>query len=157
MLTDQQLVDKMNAQGATAEEITKALEDRSSNKAALYDLMVAQGLSHHGKDAACLETLQTAQYRARPLNGIWAIGPFLHNGSVPTLMDLLRPAAECPAAFLVGNSDFDPLNVGFIEPTDGTGFKIDTQIPGNANTGHGYGVTLSEVDKLALLECLKSL
>ena len=47
----------MNAQGATAEEITEALEDRSANKAALYDLMVEQGLSHYGKDAACLETL----------------------------------------------------------------------------------------------------
>jgi hypothetical protein len=157
VLTDQQLVDKMNAQGATAEEITKALEDRSTNKAALYDLMVAQGLSHHGKDAACLETLQTAQYRARPLNGIWATGPFLHNGSVPTLMDLLRPTVERPATFIVGNSDFDPVNIGFTEPMDGTGFRIDTQTPGNANTGHEYGVTLSEADKLALLEYLKSL
>jgi len=157
VMTDQQLIDKMNAQGATVEEITKALEDRSTNKAALYDLMVEQGLSHHGKDAACLETLQTAQYRARPLNGIWATGPFLHNGSVPTLMDLLRPTAERPTAFLVGNSDFDPVNIGFIEPMDGTGFKIDTQTPGNANTGHEYGVTLSEADKLALIEYLKSL
>ncbi|MFT6275654.1 MAG: cytochrome c peroxidase [Halioglobus sp.] len=157
VLTDQQLLDKMNAQGATAEEITRAMEDRSTNKAALYDLMVEQGLLHHGKDAGCLETLQTAQYRARPLNGIWATGPFLHNGSVPTLMDLLSPTAERPAAFVVGNSDFDPVNIGFIEPTDGTGFKIDTQTPGNANTGHEYGVTLSEADKLDLLEYLKSL
>jgi len=156
-LTDQQLIEKMNAQGATAEEITEALEDRSTNKAALYDLMVEQGLSHHGKDAACLETLQTAQYRARPLNGVWATGPFLHNGSVPTLMDLLHPTAERPAAFIVGNSDFDPVNVGFMAPADGTGFSMDTQMPGNANTGHEYGVTLSEADKLALLEYLKSL
>lgn len=156
-ITDQQLIAQMQAQGATAEEITEALKVRSTDKAALYDLMVEQGLSHHGKDAACLETLQTAQYRARPLNGIWATGPFLHNGSVPTLMALLRPAAQRPTAFVVGNSDFDPVNVGFTEPADGTGFQMDTLAPGNANTGHEYGVTLSEADKLALLEYLKSL
>lgn len=156
-LTDQQLIAKMNAQGSSKEEITAALEARSTDKAALYDLMVEQGLSHHGKDAACLETLQTAQYRARPLNGAWATGPFLHNGSVPTLMDLLRPAAERPVAFIVGNSDFDPVNVGFQEPADETGFKIDTKMSGNANSGHEYGVTLSEANKLALLEYLKSL
>jgi cytochrome c peroxidase len=156
-LTDQQLIEKLRAQGATPDEITNGLMARSNNKAALYDLMVEQGLSHHGRDAACLETLQTAQYRARPLNGVWATGPFLHNGSVPTLMDLLRPTAERPTAFAVGNSDFDPVNIGFLEPADGTGFKIDTKTPGNANTGHEYGVTLTEADKLALLEYLKSL
>ncbi len=156
-VTDQQLIENMQTQGATEAEIAAALKARSDDKAALYDLMVSQGLEYHGKDAACLETLQTAQYRARPLNGIWATGPFLHNGSVPSLMALLRPAAQRPTSFVVGNSDFDPVNVGFTEPSDGTGFKMDTLMPGNANTGHEYGVTLSEADKLALLEYLKSL
>lgn len=156
-VTDQQLIAQMQTQGATEEEITAALKERNDDKAALYDLMVEQGLEYHGKDAACLETLQTAQYRARPLNGIWATGPFLHNGSVPNLMALLQPAAQRPAAFVVGNSDFDPVNVGFTEPLDGSGFEMDTQMPGNANTGHEYGVALSEADKLALLEYLKSL
>ena len=156
-VTDQQLIAKMQAQGATEAEIAAALKARSDDKAALYDLMVSQGLEYHGKDAACLETLQTAQYRARPLNGIWATGPFLHNGSVPSLMALLRPAAQRPTSFVVGNSDFDPVNVGFTEPSDGTGFQMDTQALGNANTGHEYGVTLTEADKLALLEYLKSL
>lgn len=156
-LTDQQLIDQMHAQGATEDEITAALTARSTNKAALYDLMVKQGLSYNGQDADCLETLETAQYRARPLNGIWATGPFLHNGSVPTLADVLRPVAERPTTFIVGNSAFDPATVGFTAPAGAKGFEMDTTLPGNANTGHEYGVSISEADKLALLEYLKSL
>jgi hypothetical protein len=156
-LTDRQIIDQMHAQGATEDEITAALTARSTDKAALYDLMVKQGLSYNGQDADCLETLETAQYRARPLNGIWATGPFLHNGSVPTLADVLRPVAERPTTFIVGNSAFDPASVGFTAPAGAKGFEMDTRLPGNANTGHEYGVSFSEADKLALLEYLKSL
>ena len=153
--SDQQLITRMNAGGASEEEIVAALKARSSNKAALYEVMVRDGLSHHGEDAACLETLDTAQYRARPLNGIWATGPFLHNGSVPSLADLLLPENQRPATFRVGDSALDPKAVGFVEPQDG--FVLDTSKPGNANTGHSYGTTLSEADKAALIEYLKTL
>src|SRR5260370_33832594 len=53
------------------------------------------------------------RYRARPLNGIWATAPYLHNGSVPSLYWMLKPAAERPKQFCMGARDFDPEQVGF--------------------------------------------
>ena len=96
-------------------------------------------------------------YKARSLNGIWATAPYLHNGSVPTLEDLLRPkrdgsaqeyldeySSRCdeeikfrPNEFFVGSREFDPKKVGFIY-TDYEGFTFRTDIPGNSNSGHEY-------------------
>ena len=53
-----------------------------------------------------------AAYEARVLTGIWAVGPYLHNGSVPSLAELLKPATERMTQFAVGHRDFDPVNVG---------------------------------------------
>ena len=87
-------------------------------------------------------------YKARPLNGVWATAPFLHNGSVPTLYDLLGPAANRPKAFLLGNPTFDPNKVGIevheVVPTGQdydrkTGyFILDTSKPANRNIGHEF-------------------
>ena len=104
----------------------------------------------------------TGQYLARPLNGIWATGPYLHNGSVPTLYDLLHPEQR-PAKFAVGNREFDPLKVGYRSDLDSTGPNIwiyDTTQPGNSNIGHSgdaFGTALPEDQKSALLEYLKKL
>jgi hypothetical protein len=54
-----------------------------------------------------------SEYRARPLNGVWATAPYLHNGSVPSLYWLLKPAAERPKQFCIGARDFDPEQVGY--------------------------------------------
>lgn len=157
VLTDQQLIAQMQADGDSESEIVAALKKRSDNAAALYDLLIKDGLAYHGQDAACLETLETAQYRARPLDGVWATGPFLHNGSVMSLAELLKPVAERRTSFIVGQSEFDPVNIGFSEPADGKGYVLDTQVSGNSNAGHTYGVDLTASDKLALLEYLKTL
>jgi RoxA-like, cytochrome c-like len=75
-------------------------------------------------------------YKGRSLNGIWATAPYLHNGSVPTLWDLLRPASQRPKSFKVGAREFDPEKVGFkSDGYDGTQFNTDLQ-RGNHNTGH---------------------
>jgi len=96
-------------------------------------------------------------YKARPLDGIWATAPYLHNGSVPSLWDLLLPSADRPKTFHVGSREFDPVNVG-LRPTETPGsFLLDTSIEGNWNIGHPWGTTLSEEDRWALLEYLKSL
>ncbi len=72
-------------------------------------------------------------YKARSLNGIWATAPYLHNGSVPTLYDLLLPvnAREAapkarPVTFKVGAREFDPVKVGFrYEGYDGFEFRTE--------------------------------
>jgi hypothetical protein len=75
-------------------------------------------------------------YKGRSLNGIWATAPYLHNGSVPTLWDLLLPADQRPKSFEVGAREFDPEKVGFKSAGyDGTQFNTDLQ-RGNHNTGH---------------------
>lgn len=105
-------------------------------------------------------------YRARSLNGIWATAPYLHNGSVPTLYDLLLPV-KCsegvgdgkfrPTTFEVGAREFDPEKVGF--KSEGyEGFTFDTTIPGNFNRGHVYGACrMTDPERQDLLEYLKSL
>jgi hypothetical protein len=99
----------------------------------------------------------TLEYRARPLDGIWATAPYLHNGSVPTLADLLLPAAQRPKTFYVGDCEIDPVKVGCVATAAPGAFLLDTTKKGNWNVGHEFGTSLSEADRAALLEYLKSL
>jgi hypothetical protein len=99
----------------------------------------------------------TRAWQSRPLSGIWATAPYLHNGSVPTLYDLLRPASERPDTFFVGNPEYDPVKLGYVSaPAPGRiPFVFRTNQTGNGNEGHEYGTQLSEDDRWALLEYLK--
>ncbi|APV48553.1 hypothetical protein BWI17_01940 [Betaproteobacteria bacterium GR16-43] len=95
-------------------------------------------------------------YKARPLNGIWATAPYLHNGSVPNLTELLKAPAERVKKFFVGNREIDTVNVGLVS-TSGP-FEFDTSKPGNLNAGHEYGTTtLTPDQKKDLIEYLKTL
>lgn len=98
-------------------------------------------------------------YKARSLDGIWATAPYLHNGSVPNLYELLLPANMRTPSFHVGNPEFDPDRVGFRTTSGATTTELDTLIPGNLNTGHDqYGnKDFSEEDRMNLVEYLKSL
>ena len=94
------------------------------------------------------------------LDGIWLKAPYLHNGSVPTLHDLLQPVANRPTVFYRGYDVYDQTQVGFV--TEGaeaerSGTKHDTARRGNGNQGHEYGTTLSEDEKMTLIEYLKTL
>jgi len=103
---------------------------------------------------------KTNGYANMPLDGIWARAPYLHNGSVPTLADLLNPPAERPALFARGYDVYDEHKVGFIADTAearAKGSIYDTRIQGNGNGGHLYGTTLSEDQKQDLIEYLKTL
>jgi hypothetical protein len=94
-------------------------------------------------------------YKARPLNGIWATAPYLHNGSVPNLAELLKPPAERVKTFHLGSQEYDPVNVGFKDdPADPL---FDTTADGNSNAGHDYGGKLTADERKDLLEYLKSL
>jgi hypothetical protein len=94
-------------------------------------------------------------YKARPLNGVWATAPYLHNGSIPNLVELLKPAVQRTRMFHVGSHVYDPANVGFKDDPNQPLF--DTSLSGNSNAGHEYGTTLSVQERRDLLEYLKSL
>lgn len=110
--------------------------------------------------------LKTLAYKAGPLAGVWATGPFLHNGSVPTVYDLLSPQDERPARFYVGSSRMDTAKLGFVSLPDrlseqerGGLFLFDTGLPGNSNRGHAFpaGAPLAPQDRFAIIEYLKVL
>lgn len=96
-------------------------------------------------------------YKARHLNGIWATAPFLHNGSVQNLYELLLPAEQRSQTFYVGSWQFDPEKVGYRSHTTKKAFKFDTTLPGNFNAGHEYGTDLTEEERWDLVEFLKTL
>jgi len=99
-------------------------------------------------------------YLNTPLDGIWARAPYLHNGSVPTLVDLLETPENRPAQFYRGYNVYDPAKVGFISTgpqAEEAGFLYDTSVPGNGNGGHLYGTDLSSAEKAMLIEYLKKL
>lgn len=99
------------------------------------------------------------RYKSRPLDGIWATAPYLHNGSVPTLYDLLLPPAQRPRTFKVGTREYDPVRVGYVTgEAPGNGFTFDTAPLGNTNGGHLYNVDkLTDEQRWALVEYMKTL
>jgi hypothetical protein len=117
-------------------------------------------------------------YKARPLAGIWATPPFLHNGSVPTIYDLLSPPDKRPKMFPVGSREYDPVKLGLALPANASKYQtFSVADTGNHNTGHEFGegylpyVTgkpdpvqprkgligplLSHTEKMAIIEYLK--
>lgn len=99
-------------------------------------------------------------YIAVHLDGIWLRAPYLHNGSVPSLRDLLKPVQGRPKVFYRGYDVYDADNVGFVTKgadAEEVGSKYDTEYRGNSNQGHEYGTGLSVPDKNALVEYLKTL
>ena len=105
-------------------------------------------------------------YRARPLEGLWATPPFLHNGSVPSLYQLLLPAEQRDKTFYIGSREFDPKHVGFTTAKFDGGFLFDTSQPGNSNAGHEFrngsgkgviGPELSDDERWAIIEYLKTM
>jgi mono/diheme cytochrome c family protein len=103
---------------------------------------------------------KTTGYANHPLDGIWARAPYFHNGSVPTLGDLLEEPAKRPAVFYRGYDVYDRDRVGFVttvpEECGRRFFRYDTAVPGNSNAGHLYGTALPDQDKLAVIEYLKT-
>jgi mono/diheme cytochrome c family protein len=102
----------------------------------------------------------TGGYVAVPLDGIWIRAPYLHNGSVPYLDELLAPPSERTAVFHRGFDVYNPARGGFVSEgpeAERFGTVLDTTQPGNSNQGHRYGTDLEPEEKKALLEYLKTL
>ncbi|MFJ7108848.1 di-heme-cytochrome C peroxidase [Pseudomonas sp. NPDC098740] len=106
-------------------------------------------------------------YKARPLAGVWATAPFLHNGSVPSIYQLLSPQDERTTTFYKGTFEYDPSHLGYRTEAFTNGFLFDTRITGNHNSGHEFragkrgngviGRLLQPEERWALLEYLKVL
>ena len=111
------------------------------------------------------DTRDRGVYRAKTLKGIWATAPFLHNGSVPSLYDLLLTAEERPKKFRMGTKEFDPVKLGFVVDgprfltAEGTPrFELDTTLLGNWNTGHEWWFydELDDAQRYEIIEFLKT-
>lgn len=135
----------------------------------LYERRIAsastQAFSKDDRLRRCMtESSQLLAYKGRPLTGIWATPPYLHNGSVPTLYDLLLPPSQRPTAFMMGTREFDPRKVGLVTgKTSENTFVFNTRdaagaiIAGNSNLGHDYGNSLLTADeRWALVEYMKA-
>jgi hypothetical protein len=148
-------------------QISFAVMEAAMRKLSLTE---EQQLNLHGyrEPGGGFSTTRPAEevYKAGPREGVWATAPFIHNGSVPNLYEMLIPAAERTKKFYLGG-DFDPVRVGLdTKATSGT-FLMDTTLPGNSNAGHSFenkplgngviGPLLSEDDRWALVEYLKSI
>jgi hypothetical protein len=98
-------------------------------------------------------------YRSDFLEGLFTRGPYLHNGSVPSIRDLLKPAAERPKKFMRGTNVLDAANLGYRSDAAAPGnvFEYDTSREGYSNAGHEYGTALPEAQKDELVEYLKTL
>jgi hypothetical protein len=143
------LVDDIDRIGTDAYRLNSYTDVFASNQYALYPDSPYR-FTHFRK---------TRGYANQPLDGIWARAPYLHNGSVPTMRDLLEPPDRRPKVFFRGNDVYDQAALGFVanvpEESGRTFFRYDTSVPGNGNGGHLYGTSLPDADKLAVIEYLK--
>jgi hypothetical protein len=138
--------------------------DRGRLESYTQNFAAAQNMLYAGYPWRFAHFRKTAGYANQPLDGIWARSPYLHNGSVPTLRDLLEAAGNRPAKWYRGSDLFDTKKVGY--RSDGYGsavedlFFYDTSVPGNSNSGHEgkeYGTELPAADKDAIVEYMKTL
>ena len=137
--------------------------DRARLDSYTYTLAVNQSTLYAGYPHRFQHFRKTHGYANMPLDGLWLRGPYLHNGSVPTVRDLLEPAVDRPTRFYRGNDIIDRDRLGFVsdvaaEP-DRSYFLFDTTEPGNGNGGHegaAYGTELAAEDKDAVVEYLKT-
>jgi len=162
-ITDKDLAEFLSELGQTQDQVAvlvKQFEAKSLKY--INDLRITSDpLPEVANSALRLGAVATKErilaYKGRPLDGIWATAPYLHNGSVPNLYELLLPADERTKQFHVGNIEFDSKKVGFkTEAGPGTTL-LDTSLPGNRNTGHDMYGNFNENERWALVEYMKSL
>lgn len=133
--------------------------DRGRVDSYTYDLASNMNLLYAGYPWRFTHFRKTDGYANMPLDGVWLRAPYLHNGSVPTLRDLLEPPAARPQKFYRGYDVYDRVKGGFISDVASENgkkyFLYDTTLPGNGNGGHLYGTELAPGQKDALVEYLK--
>lgn len=123
--------------------------------------VISSSASNNVSEHACGDPDAELVYKGRPLNGIWATAPYLHNGSVPSLWELLRQGSDRTDRFWVGSREFDPVNVGYKTSEGLNEFRVNDDQgkirPGNSNRGHEYGTQWTAEQKWAVVEFMKAL
>jgi hypothetical protein len=124
------------------------------------ELAVNQSTLYAGYPWRFTHFRKTDGYANMPLDGLWLRAPYLHNGSVPTLRDLLEPRRTAKT-FYRGNDLYDPVRVGFVSNVaqeDDKRTSSSIRADGNAigHEGKAYGTELRPDDKSALVEFLKT-
>jgi cytochrome c5 len=138
--------------------------DRRRLDSYTYDVAVNQNLIFAGYEVERFSHFRkTFGYANSPLDGVWLRAPYLHNGSVPSLRDLLEPSAKRPKTFYRGYDVYDQKKAGFVsdlgEESGRKYFLYNTEEAGNSNRGHEgkrYGTELTPAEKNALVEYLKT-
>ena len=124
-----------------------------------------------GPDGKPYQLLEHTAYQAPPLDGIWATAPYFHNSSAPTVYDVLNSKARpkiYTRSYRTEREDYDPVKLGWkITILDNapdanlSGWEqrkiYDTKLPGRGNGGHTFGDDLSEEERMAVIEYLKTL
>jgi hypothetical protein len=124
-----------------------------------------------GPDGKPIQFTHQAGYQAPPLDGIWATAPYLHNGSLPTVYHVLNSKARPKVhtrSYHTDEEDYDPVKLGWKSTELDSGADpalpahqrrriYDTTLPGQANTGHTFGDKLTEAERMAVIEYLKTL
>jgi cytochrome c peroxidase len=138
--------------GTDAERIRTWNKD---NAVAANKVVRSFGIQRKGLVEAPLEG-----YNPPFLDGVWLRAPYLHNGSVPSLRDLLAQPDKRPTVFWRGYDLYDPVNVGFVShgaEAQRIGTRYDTSARAGSNRGHTFGTDLPPEQKDALIEYLKTL
>jgi hypothetical protein len=136
------------------------------NALAKVKMTEAQTVEIHGYREFPLPDGPVGVYKAAPRDGVWATPPFMHNGSVPNLYEMLLPAKERSKKFYIGR-EFDPVKVGLDTSGKSGNFLFDTSLPGNSNAGHSFengprgsgviGPLFTDEQRWAIVEYLKSI
>jgi len=124
------------------------------HQAELFDTFLAELQVDGYKPSKVPGIRSTQKYWAPTLTGVWARSPYLHDGSVRTMRELLAPPADRAKTFHRGSHAYDSAEMGY---TDAGEYIFDTAGAGNSNAGHNYGTDLSDTEKRELIEYLKTL
>lgn len=144
--------------GAVRGAVQTALADSGLSQEEIFDLNGMRFTKgEDGRPVPYAPELPPTYLKASPLAGVWATGPYLHNGSVPTVYELLSPVSERRDVFWTGGRTLDLDRLGY-ESSEAPGlFRFDTKLPGNGNYGHEFPVGgLNHDERLAIIEYLKS-
>lgn len=127
------------------------------------EILDANGYTFFGDDPKLKPPVNSV--KAAPRDGSWTNAPFLHNGSVPNIYELLLPASQRSKTFYVGR-EFDPVKLGIDTSGVSGNFLMDTRLVGNSNSGHSFdskpgpgviGPKLTDAQRYAIIEYLKSI